>query len=697
MKKLLVVLSLACLALAGFSARGQSIIDPNNTVVRLSVITNGVLVGNIDIELFDREKPETVRNFLMYVYSGAYSNLVIHQMEQHQWIQVGHVRPLGTNAFADFEHVDSFGDITSEYSTKPIRGNDFGTIAMVPGLFHGSVVGSADWIINLANNTSLNTNNGYVVFGHVVNTAGAGGTNLLNYLGTFEQSVNIRGFTFGNVGGEGLNLPVTVLDFQRAPQVSELFLIDVAILQNGRSRDTTAPTIQLSQPGSDTNLDVGGPLLFAGTAFDNQRVARVIYDYGFPYQRFSTQGTSNWMSRVSLLPETNHISVRAVDDFGNLSDPIERTVYYPYVDVSLAVSGKGKVTGVTNGQSFRLGTTNIFQAKPLARNYFYAWAADNGAVSGSSAITFVADGGIRTLYAYFTRTLLGLSNGVYNGLFFPTNNGSARTAGWITLNLAPSGEYFGRLSPVGTSYQIHGKLDSTGYSGIGGLFGTNTLGLQLYLTDPGSESLSGIFYLNGQTANVSLLRVQKGTRTKPVAQAGSYSFLIRPTDDTNTAGGEGYGFGCVTIDATGRIKMTGTLGDGMAIHQNAAMVKGGFWPIFALANVGWAGFANNNVFAANLDWWSPNFPGNTNQTARLDGGPYNPIGHLNWSNGTITLSGDDLDAPLSADVMLSENGSITVLSNPNNIQFGLPDKKGLITGSFTHPFQHSGIRSLEFT
>jgi len=51
----------------------------------------------------------------------------------------------------------------------------------------------------------------------------------------------------------------------------------------------------------------------------------------------------------------------------------------------------------------------------------------------------------------------------------------------------------------------------------------------------------------------------------------------------------------------------------------------------------------------------------------------------------VTLSGDGLAEPITADVLLNEDGSFTVLSNTNNIQLGVTDATGLLTGSFTHP------------
>jgi peptidyl-prolyl cis-trans isomerase A (cyclophilin A) len=37
------------------------------------------VVGDLEVELYDKEKPATVRNFLNYVRSGAYTNMFLHR------------------------------------------------------------------------------------------------------------------------------------------------------------------------------------------------------------------------------------------------------------------------------------------------------------------------------------------------------------------------------------------------------------------------------------------------------------------------------------------------------------------------------------------------------------------------------------------------------------------------------------------
>src|SRR5258705_12135350 len=90
-KNLLFAIALACLVVLGQPARAQNIINSNNTVVRFEILTGGAHFGNLDIELFDQEKPETVKNFLVYVYSGTYSNMALHRLIPNFVAQGGRV------------------------------------------------------------------------------------------------------------------------------------------------------------------------------------------------------------------------------------------------------------------------------------------------------------------------------------------------------------------------------------------------------------------------------------------------------------------------------------------------------------------------------------------------------------------------------------------------------------------------------
>src|SRR6267378_1855008 len=97
--------------------RGVTFADPiaSNTVVRFEIQRGTNALGVIDVELFDNEKPETVRNFLLYIRSGAYSNSFLHRCVPGFAVQGGGFSvadPLETNSFSTYLAVTNYGRLT---------------------------------------------------------------------------------------------------------------------------------------------------------------------------------------------------------------------------------------------------------------------------------------------------------------------------------------------------------------------------------------------------------------------------------------------------------------------------------------------------------------------------------------------------------------------------------------------------------
>src|SRR5436305_1794500 len=80
--------------------------------------------GDMDVELFDKQKPVTVSNFLAYVQSGRYRDSFIHRYVTNFVIQGGgyNVTDRGTtNASLDF--VETFPAIKNEYGSGNVYSN----------------------------------------------------------------------------------------------------------------------------------------------------------------------------------------------------------------------------------------------------------------------------------------------------------------------------------------------------------------------------------------------------------------------------------------------------------------------------------------------------------------------------------------------------------------------------------------------
>jgi cyclophilin family peptidyl-prolyl cis-trans isomerase len=119
--------------------------------------------GTIEIELFEKKAPITVKNFLNYVKSGFYNGTIFHRVIDNFMIQGG-----------------GFDKNFKEKTTKaPIKNEATNGLANEPwtvAMARTSVVNSAtaQFFININNNTYLNhTSNspqgfGYAVFGKVI-------------------------------------------------------------------------------------------------------------------------------------------------------------------------------------------------------------------------------------------------------------------------------------------------------------------------------------------------------------------------------------------------------------------------------------------------------------------------------------------------------------------------------------------------
>ena len=110
-------------------------------------------MGNIEIELFEKDMPITAGNFRKLIEQGFYNNTIFHRVIPDFMIQGGD--PTGTGMGGpDYKIKDEF--------TKNNR-NDRGTIAMANA---GPNTGGSQFFINVVNNNYLDKM--HPVFGKVV-------------------------------------------------------------------------------------------------------------------------------------------------------------------------------------------------------------------------------------------------------------------------------------------------------------------------------------------------------------------------------------------------------------------------------------------------------------------------------------------------------------------------------------------------
>lgn len=183
--------------------------------------------GDLEVELFDQDKPVTVDNFLRYIKGGFYQNVFFHRCLPGFVAQGGGCITTNRNDHAPFTEYSPvpnvWGAITNEYDVGRKISNTYGTIAMakVGGNPNSA---TSEWFFNLADNSSNldNQNGGFTVFGRVV-----GSTNVL----TWFNSLQYNGGGVVNLdNGLFKTLPVSYLGNFR-PFFDELIYVDVSLLQ----------------------------------------------------------------------------------------------------------------------------------------------------------------------------------------------------------------------------------------------------------------------------------------------------------------------------------------------------------------------------------------------------------------------------------------------------------------------------------
>lgn len=152
-KKMLSAVALICLVAGIACAEGKK--NP--------VVTMETSLGNVKIELFEKEAPISVRNFLDYTKSGFYSDTIFHRVIANFMIQ-------GGGFTSDLKQKPTKAPIKNEADNglKNLRG----TIAMArTGIVDSA---TAQFFINVVNNDFLNQRDktqqgfGYAVFGKVI-------------------------------------------------------------------------------------------------------------------------------------------------------------------------------------------------------------------------------------------------------------------------------------------------------------------------------------------------------------------------------------------------------------------------------------------------------------------------------------------------------------------------------------------------
>ncbi len=283
-------------------------------------------VGDVQVELYDQDKPGTVQNFLQYVDSGLYQDMFMHRLIQGVVLQGGgfFLRGRETGVYGGLGLLPVLPSITNEFNVGPKLSNVTGTLSMatVPYFTNAIVEYATNIVDSVTNITAVSTNyfvsggpdsaaaqfffnlkdnhsainpgtgqdqgldfenGGYTVFGHVV-----GGMSVLDYIGSFVKIAENNNPT---------NRIVDMKAFHPALADVPMYVAKVSDLLHGVVfMDITRHNVQVS------------------TVFDTQRQIRWNAVNGLTNRvEFTQEFPPVWQTLYADIPATNSPTATVID------------------------------------------------------------------------------------------------------------------------------------------------------------------------------------------------------------------------------------------------------------------------------------------------------------------------------------------------------------------------------------------------
>ncbi len=468
--------------------------------------------------------------------------------------------------------------------------------------------------------------------------------------------------------------------------------------------DLTRPTVAFSSPAVNATL-TNSVVTITGTADDNDVVASVEICVGSGAFAAAT-GTDTWSASVTLQPGTNLLSIRSIDNSGNISLTNTRSVFCSVPSsLALAINGQGSVSGATNGQQLPIGRVCKLIAVPTAGFAFSNWTGD---VSGTAPeLSFLMGSNLQVVANFVTNPFVA-GKGSFNGLFYETNEVRLGSSGAFTLALTDKGSYTASLRIGSKKSKATGKLNLEGKAtNVIVRTGTNSLTVTWAVNLDGSDQITGTVSDGAWTAELVGDRACF-SKTNPSSLAGKYTFLILGSPGSTVAP-EGDSYGTASVDSNGWVKVKGYLADKTSLTAKVPAARSGQWPLYASlysgkgALLGWAGFTNQAAtdFEGVLSWNKPAlptakyYPGGFSSVAALLGARYAPpVGLtntvLNLSNSVVILSGGNLSQSFTNDVILGMSSKVTNAST-HNLKVSFTLSSGMFSGSFTPTNESTAI------
>ena len=292
----------------------------------------------------------------------------------------------------------------------------------------------------------------------------------------------------------------------------------------------------------------------------------------------------------------------------------------------------------------------------------------------------------------------------YNGLFADTKAVSHKSSGRFVLTTTANGKFSGKLQLGSSRSSVSGQLDANGHARVTAKrSGQSPLTVEFQMgTASGGDQLAGIVSDGVWVSDLYADRAVFNGKASLAPQMGQYTLVV-PANCTNVTEPNGDSWASVTVDKTGRVRLTGSLADGTKISQAAVVSRSGAWPLYVpLHNgqgsiVSWMAFATNTTsedLCGDLTWTEPAqakstcYPAGFVAQKTVSGARYVRPGSgenvLKLANGDLILSGGSLKQTITNHIAIGAKNLVTDTGGGKlNLKF--TTTTGLFKGSIANP------------
>jgi hypothetical protein len=388
-----------------------------------------------------------------------------------------------------------------------------------------------------------------------------------------------------------------------------------------------------------------------------------------------------------------------------MNGPIsESAVFAVNSDVlTLSIAGQGTVSPNYNGQSLPIGKHFQITAKPapgfLLSNWVGGVFPDLVVITNSAKLNFAMRSNL-TLQANFVPNPFTPLKGAYTGLFAESGVPHHVSSGSLSLSLTDRGSCSGTVFIGGTRFSISGQFDLSGHASQSISSGTYNINLALDMTS-GANAMTGTVTAGSWTSDLQAFRAVFDTRTNPASAFASKYTLVIPGVLGDASSPAGDSVATLTVDAGGKLNLTGTLADGTAFRQTAPISDEGAFPLYVPLYAGkgslsgWLSITNRDSddLHGQVAWTRPPLatakvyaPGFTNLDLSAVGSIYHPPASgtrfLNLPTASVSFSGGNLSSPFTNAVTLAANNKCT---SSKNLSLTASSANGQLAGAATPP------------